>query len=139
MITAVKKIRSHKGIPIRLASLVFALWMSGLGCLVGCAPMLFGADRAATSSSHACCHHSKSADVNERLTEALGVSTCCPLAGQVGAFSNVKRLQRTSSFYPATSFLQGKKTAIRCLALPSQQVRVPDRHGTHLLNCTLLI
>ncbi len=140
----------------RFLSITFALWLGGLGCVLGCAPSVLAADDGcgkpgtlaeASCTEHACCQTSPRKTGEPRETKAAslephpevtGAMSCCALAGQTADAARKSPVGGGVAPVPATrtSFVP-----VADLTAPSfaQQTWLPDRGGTYLRCCVFLI
>lgn len=142
----------------RFLSITFALWLAGLGCVLGCAPGVLAAEeRSAASESitlipascteHACCQTSPLATSEKPNTKAAslephpevtGAMSCCALAGQTADTARKSPVDGGVAPVPIarTSFVPGADLTATSFA---QQTWLPDRGGTYLRCCVFLI
>jgi hypothetical protein len=148
------------GVTQRLAALALALWLGGIGCLVGCGTAVFAApagephvisasqDTGATescplSAGHDCCRRAKSVRDGtaslETLPQSIPTMGCCPLAGQSADPVRKTRLTDAPPEVAGSKLLPTSHTGTYIIAEPPGRRRVPDRGGTYLRCCVFLI
>jgi hypothetical protein len=136
-----KLLSSPKSIPIRLLSLLFSLWLGGIGCLAGCARVLFDANTA-QGSAHACCHQIKQktdeAAANS-ISGAMNAMSCCPLAGQKCAFISKQHLPETAAVQSTQPLPCFQSVTAGDSVFSFNRIRLPDRGEIYLRHCTFLI
>lgn len=139
----------------RLCALALALWLGGVGCLLGCemqasaAPFVEAHEFASSASSdscpmnaaHDCCHRSH----EEGMTIAFGATSessqtmnCCPLAGQSANIARKARFD-IAPLALAENELLPQLTFNNATSMPFVRLRVPDRGSTYLRHCVFLI
>ena len=141
----------------RLLTVTFALWLGGLGCVLGCAPGVFAADgltavdktgasAVASHSEHACCQAAvgKGSEQPGRKAASLEqhrlvtILQCCPLAGQTIDVTR-KSLVNAGAAPAFTTRVSFAPTAFLTVSSFRHQAQLPDRGGTYLRCCVFLI
>jgi len=137
--------------------MTFALWLGGLGCVLGCAPGVFAADgltavdetgasAIASHSEHACCQAAvgKGNEQPERKAASLEqhrlvtLLQCCPLAGQ--AIDVTRKSLVNAGAAPAfTTRVSSAPTTVLTIPSLRPQAQLPDRGSTYLRCCVFLI
>ena len=136
----------------RLVALTLALWLAGVGCVVGCemnlpaAPLVESAavvaadDSCAAFSGHDCCRQAKEngAAVVGTIPARKDEASCCPLAGQTADPA------RKASYLDAPLAIAGNGLPLTSnvrpsLTLPQTRPQIPDRGSTYLRCCVFLI
>jgi hypothetical protein len=147
----------------RLVALSLALWLAGVGCLLGCEtdaaaapaaveqqPLAPRADSCHAFAGHGCCHKSAPAGTATSLQmDDAGASfqtetpqptghNVCPLAGQTA--DAARKVRHVDADAPGVNAALPDAPDARTHArLAARHLRVPDRGGTHLRCCVLLI
>jgi|SRR5581483_9803209 len=131
---------SPRSIPVRLLSLIFSLWLGGIGCLAGCARVLLESN-IALSNSHACCHQArqKKETTPDSISGSLNAMSCCPLAGQKCIFTSKQQIPESAAVQSAQPLTIFQQVITTDSGLPLRRIRVPDRNSTYLRHCTFLI
>jgi hypothetical protein len=144
----------------RFAVLLLALWLGGLGCVIGCEMGTLAASRdeehsnvsedSCPSSGHDCCKKKpKSAEDKEAETrESSAIAniphgtdampSCCPLAIQSADPARKSRFV-DAPLVTTASRLLGTPDFQPSNAIPFTRLRVPDRGSTYLRCCVFLI
>ncbi len=144
----------------RIAAFGLVLWLSGLGCALGCAPHVSAASLSESSaaeqklgpadgaadlscSEHACCHRLK-VDRGELPLEAVppptSIMACCLLAGQAADPARKSRVGDKLNFALTAAALPALPKAATSAASPAARRQyLPDRGGTYLRCCVFLI
>ena len=136
----------------RLVSLALALWLGGMGCLIGCEMDAMSASLGASTSADSCpasagsgedcCHKAKPERIGKGVTnppEPGRAMTCSPFSGQ-SAVVVVK--PRPSGEAGIAQPVNEPSSAMPAEAYEPQgfsRLRVPDRGSTHLCCCVFLI
>ena len=135
----------------RLACLVLALWLAGVGCIIGCEMNTAAAapkEEAQTatedescdaSAGHDCCQKKKGDGTRYLGSSQTGRhSSCCPLAA-LSADPTRKISTKDAPLAVAGSGLPGASASRIPTQHTSYKLRVPDRGSTHLRLCVFLI
>lgn len=130
---------TSNSISVRLLSLAFAVWLAGVGCLTGCARTLIVADQL--SNSDVCCHKTTKSELaaTDYVLQPSTMPVCCPLAGLAGAVTTKQRDREITVAQPVSAFALIDTIATEESGLSTKQIRLADRHGTYLRNCTFRI
>jgi hypothetical protein len=143
-----------------VVTLMLILQLSGLGCALGCAKAATVTSQhechdsdsksapatpvvsASVSAEHACCHSSTSArseTLPSELVRMAETMPCCLLASQIA----VVAVKQSATIEKTTTLVKEKVPAslnIEFRAMPlAGRARLPDRGGTFLRCCVLLI
>ncbi|MCA1591608.1 MAG: hypothetical protein LC754_02945 [Acidobacteria bacterium] len=144
------------GIIRRLTAIVCVLWLGGLGCLVGCGPMVFATTPAPValenhetaescpmaSMGGDCCRHAKTerrGAAGETLSSTPQQMNCCPLAGQTADHVRKLRFVEAPVAVVARESLSAPAFVSHAAAAIPGRRRVPDRGSTYLRCCVFLI
>ncbi len=149
-----RSLPSHSSQIIRrLAALTIALWLGGLGCLIGCEINVSAAsddernilNRTSSScplsSGHTCCHSAKdnrerpSADTTPQSTDTM---SCCPFAGESAVVSKPRITDSLALISTANRVLSAPNVETYSVRLTNRSL-LPDRGSTYLLHCVFLI
>ncbi len=142
----------------RFLSITFALWLGGLGCVLGCAPGAFAAEErdaasesnastAVSCTEHACCQTSPrtTREKPDTKTASLephpvvtGAMSCCALAGQTADTARKSPVDGGVAPVPIARTLFVPSADLTATSF-AQQTWLPDRGGTYLRCCVFLI
>jgi hypothetical protein len=125
-------------IPVRVCCLVLVLWISGFGCFAACTDRMTGR----YADKHSCCKTTKhNTDRAATILPNAPVQklACCEHSAQSAAFS--KQQLRANQFTPSSAIGKQQIKFHDATRETHQLTRtfLPDRRGTYLRDCTLLI
>jgi hypothetical protein len=141
-----------RSVTRRLGALALALWLGGFGCLLGCEPMASGAtmtraahaqaaDESHGAMNHSCCHRVKKvigATASVESDTKTDVGSSCPFSSPAVDSSRKVRVKSTAST-PVRNALPEVARASLSFDPSFDRARPPDRGGTYLRCCVLLI
>lgn len=137
-----------KRIVHRHLALLLLLWWGGLNCLAGCLTTptsVIGESQCPMSGEGGDCCLSQPGEDKSSSKSIAAPSTslhhldCCSLQLLSADVSRDVRAAHVVVTTAILSLIEFTSESEPRAKLPNQRVRIPDRGGTHLLNCVFLI